>query len=133
MSDCVTDIELANVDIGDAGRVPGFKAHGTPDTAGDETRSPIPTKLIGGLANVSLGLGMSTFAPGVVGSNLGCGLDRRRENHAQCIRAGLEVGLHVDAPLAKHVVGSEDELVVEIDLGVGAVSYTHLRAHETDS
>ncbi len=32
---------------------------------------------------------------------------------------GLRSGLHVDAPLAKHVVSGQDELVVEIDLGVG--------------
>jgi len=79
------------------------RPHGTQDAAGNEARSPIPAELIGGFADISLRLGMSALAPRIVGSNLGCGLDRRGEDHPQCIRTGLQVDLHVYASLAKHV------------------------------
>jgi hypothetical protein len=59
------------------------------------------------------------FPPGIIGGDFGCGLYRRGEDYPQLVRAGLQFALQAGAPLAKHVVGGENERVVEIDLGVG--------------
>src|ERR1043165_1620281 len=45
-------------------------------------------------------------------------VDGRAKNDAQTVVAGLQRWLRVDAPGAKHVVGTEDQLLVEIDLRV---------------
>src|SRR5208283_5352230 len=37
----------------------------------------------------------------------------------ELVVARLQEGLHGDAPLAEHIVGGEDELVVQIDFGIG--------------
>jgi len=113
------DVELRDVEVGDAGGVPCFQANGAPDAAGDEARSPIPTILIGGLAEVGFLGGVGLLSPFIRGCNFGGSLDGRRKNDAKLVGARLQERLHRDAPLAKHIVGGEDELVVQIDFGIG--------------
>ena len=118
VSDAAADIELADVDVGDTGIAPGFELRRTPDAAGDEAGTPIPSIFISGFADVGLGLNASLRLPGIVSGDFSGGLDGRGNDDSQRVRARLEVGLHIHSPFAKHVVGGEDQLVIEIDLGV---------------
>jgi len=113
------DVELRNVEVGDARGVPGFQASGAPDAAGDEARSPIPTIFIGGLAEVGFLGGVGLLSPFIRGGNFGGSLDGRRKNNAKLVGARLQERLHGNAPLAEHIVGGEDEIVVQIDFGIG--------------
>ncbi len=85
------DVELADVDIGDASVIPGLEAHRTPDATGDEARAPIPSVLVGGFAEIGLGLDACLLTPGIVGRDVGSGFDGRREDDAQLVCARLEV------------------------------------------
>ncbi len=106
-------VALADVEVGDAGVIPGLEFHGAPDAAGHEARSPVPAELVGGLAYVSLLLGVGLLAPLIGRSHLGGGLDRRREDDRQLVGARFQVRLHVHPPLAEHVVGREHRRAVQ--------------------
>src|SRR5206468_12477283 len=75
VGDAAAGVELANVEVGNAGCVPAFKVSGTPNAAGDEARAPVPSIFVGGLADVSLGFDARFGLPGIVGGNLGGGFD----------------------------------------------------------
>ena len=113
------DVELRDVEVGNARGVPGFQASRAPDAAGDEARSPIPAIFEGGFAEVGFLGDVGLLSPFIRGGNFGGGLDGRRENDVKLVRARLQERLHGDAPLAEHIVGGEDELVVQIDFGIG--------------
>ena len=113
------DVELRDVEVGDARGVPGFQAGGAPDAAGDEARPPIPAIFEGGLAEVGFLGGVSLLAPFVRGGDFRGGFDGGRENDAKLVAARLEERLHRNAPLAEHIVGREDRLVVQIYFGIG--------------
>ena len=63
VGDFPADVALADGEVGDADLVPGLKADGTPDAAGDEVRAPVPSVLIGGFADVGLGGGPGFWLP----------------------------------------------------------------------
>ena len=113
------DVELRDVEVGDAGGVPGFQSSGAPDAAGDEARSPIPAILEGGLAEISFLCDVGLLPPFIRSGNFGGSLDGRRKDDVKLVCARFQERLHRDAPLAEHVVGGEDELVVQIDFGIG--------------
>src|SRR5208337_5121903 len=107
------DVELRDVEVRDAGGVPGFQASGAPDAAGDEARSPIPAILEGGFTQVSFLGDVGLLSPFIRGGNFGGGLDGRRKNDVKLVGARLQERFHRNAPFAKHIVGGEDELVIQ--------------------
>src|ERR1700726_1293686 len=99
MGDPRSHVALRNVEVRDAGLVPCLELRWTPDAAGDETRTPIPSVLVGRFADVSLLLGMGLFPPFVGCGHAGGGLNGRRKNDSELVGSGLQGRFHTHAPL----------------------------------
>ena len=118
-------VTLSNVQVGDPRPVPDLEPDRPPDAAGHETRPPVPAVLVGGFADIGFLGGVCLVAPFIGGGNLGGRTDGGREHHAQRIRARFQIWLHVDAPLAEHVIGGEYPGTVQPDLGVCVETFEH--------
>src|SRR5450755_4981076 len=70
MSHLRADVVLTQMKVGNLGVVPGLKSHGAPYSAEHEARSPIPSILVGGFAQIRLLRCLSLVAPEVSGSDL---------------------------------------------------------------
>ncbi len=123
------DLQLVHMEVGDAHAVPGFQAHRLPDADGDVARPPIPAILIRRFARVGRG-GHVLFVAFIGGGDRRQNVrqrldhrnhagDRRAKDHAQLIRSGLQRRFGVHAPGAKHVVGGQQRLAVQLHLRVG--------------
>ena len=79
MRHVLAHVALANGKVGNAHLVPRLEAHRLPDAAGHKARTPVPAVLVGGLADISLRLGLGLRLPRIACGGLGGGLDRRWE------------------------------------------------------
>src|ERR1700756_1944133 len=104
MGDPRSHVALRDVEVRDAGVVPGLKLRGTPNAAGDETRTPIPSILIGRFADVGLLLGMGLFPPFVRCGHASGSLDGRGKYDSKLVGSRLQGRFHTHAPFTKYVV-----------------------------
>ncbi|MET3144812.1 UNVERIFIED_ORG: hypothetical protein ABIB63_000610 [Xanthomonas axonopodis] len=116
--------------------VPRFHAHILPDAGVDHARAPIPAKVVRRLAHIGRAVACFGLVPErrIVGTRqrirlLGQPrldlLDRRIQLDLQHVVAALEQGLRVHAPLPEHVVGAEQLLAIEGDLGKRVQAVEH--------
>src|ERR1035438_2529645 len=96
MSHVGVDIALAYMEVGNSGVVPYLKPHGTPYSAENKTRPPIPSVLVGRLAQIGFLGRLRLVAPEVSGRDFPRLRDRRREDDAQLIRPRFQLRLHLE-------------------------------------
>ena len=111
------DVLLLNMNGNEPGVVPNIELDGLPDAAGNEARSPVPAVFVGRLAEIRFRRGVDLGLPRILSGNLDAFANGRRKDDAELVSSGLKERLNVRTPLAERVVSSEDELVVQIDLG----------------
>ena len=119
------DVALTDMKVRDLRVVPNIKLHRTPDSAEDEARSPIPSVLVGRLAQIGFLGGLCLLAPEILGGNFRRLRDGRREDDEQLICSCFQLRLNFNPPFTKHVIGGEDQLVIEIDLGGTIQAFEH--------
>ncbi len=128
------DAGLDDLDVVDAGRVPGAQVDRPPHAGSDEARAPVPAVVIAGLPRKGtdpLVAHAAVFALIVGGRRVvaqgrqqfqAFG-DRRTEQDAQGIVAGDDVVLDIGRPGAEHVVGLQDQDLIDIDVGIGVEAF----------
>ena len=116
--------------IGEARVAPAFEADRFVNAGGEGHFAPVPTALAGLFADVTAAgeapvAARFGFVPGgqMVFRLAGAGVGQdRAEGDAQAVSADAQVGFHVPAPVAEHVVGAGDFHAVDLDGGEGVES-----------
>ena len=119
---------LAQLQVGDAQRVPALQANGPPDAGRHVARAPVPAVVVAGLAHEVrrhrvgrlVAVGRGVIARELVRHRLDLRQqrgDRRMQHDAQLVAARAQPDLDRNAPGPEGVVGAQQLRAVQVDVG----------------
>ena len=112
----------------DAGCIVEFQSHRTPDTAGGETDTPVPSVAIRSLTAVDTYASLAVVVVGRILESVGfplwqAHLDRRMEIYLQAVFAFAEHILYREFIAHEHVVCTFQQRAVQVDVGISVQTF----------